>query len=174
VTDWLAAFDGIEYTPQAGTARPFGDVVGPRLRRRLDTDRVLIPVGSLRDIARRIDALSTALVEAQGGSAAALDEAALQRYQAEQEAAERAAAATRQGVYVIAPEDGESYAALYVEGQRVAHNGGDADRDEAMLDGYTYTTVRAPNLLRGRNTWPTTLTEVQAMIGKQRREAPTT
>ena len=173
--EWLSAFEGIDYFPQAGTPLTFNSVVGPRLRWRVDTERVLIPIGTLFDIAKRIDSLSAALVEAQGGSAAALGEQELRSYQAQQEAAERAAAK----VGVLVEDFNGDWSALYnAAGKRVETGHVSSVRDIVVRDSWTTTRIDAEGLLfdwgsgasptpEDLQEFPPTLAELQRAMRKR-------
>lgn len=169
---WLDAFEGIDYTPMAGEATSFADVIGPRSLanngyERPATDRVLVPLGSLHAIADRIDTLSRALVAAQGGGAP-LDQAALDAHaKAEQEAAERAA--VKRGILA---EDAEGdWAALYDHTGRKARASGHVSdvRSTAVREGWSVVVLDCEGVLDADTgeDFPETIDALKRMLAER-------
>ena len=160
---WLDAFDGIDYSAGGGS---LPDVIQPRLRGRLDTDTVRVPIRALQDIAERINGLSEALIVAQGGSASGLGEAELQAYLAEQASAERAA--VKRGVLA---EDAEGdWAALYDHsGKRVSSGHLSNMRHEVVHEGWSVVVADCEGLLDpDGDEVPATLDALNYLLKRQR------
>lgn len=156
---WLDAFAGIEYTVAAGAEhRVVGDlpdVVGPRLRNRIDSESVRIPIRALYDIAKRIEAQSQRIVELEGGIGEMIDQSAVDAWEAER-------SAMKTGVACFDNASGE--AVLYGSNGDLAH----ADSCEAVQgfieeEGWGVTVFDAPGLLE--RSVPDTLVDFQHAFG---------
>jgi hypothetical protein len=145
MSDWLNAFDGIDYKPQAGTPRTLKEVVSPRLRNRLDTDCVRIPIGTLYDIAKRINAQSERIAFLEGAGATLTPES-LAAYEAQQAEAERAAAKTGVLFEDLAADDG--WSALYgKDGRLVTQDHTSNVRDLIVNEGWQVHRVSAEGIM---------------------------
>lgn len=122
---WQSVFEGIPYYVRDGAetkeAGDLSEVLGRRLRGRLDSDTVRIPIASLFAIAKRIEAQSSTIVALSGGSGPTLDADALAAYEAEMEAAERAA--VKRGILVTDSDEDSCWSALYDHGGNLVEQG---------------------------------------------------
>lgn len=162
---WLAAFEGIPRF--AGTSFAAGNLPDNLARRgavRKGAGNLILTVGELRAIADRIDTLSRALVEAQGAGPV-LDADALERYEAEQALAERAAAKTG----TLAEDLEGDWAGLYSTAGVLTYQGHVSDvRDHIVHDCWAVVRIDAPC---GDDGFPAMLGELKRALIAAQREA---
>jgi hypothetical protein len=167
---WLTAFEGIDYLKRDGAENArvgdLPDVLSPRLRGRLNADTVRVPIQSLMDIAKRIDALSRRVVELESGGPI-LTEESLRAYEAQQEAAERAAVK----VGVLAEDAEGDWAALYDHRGKLARETGHVSdvRSTTVRDGWSVTVIDCEGLLDGDvgEDFPPTIDGLRHLMAKR-------
>lgn len=154
MTAWLAPFDGIPISAAAAAQPPetmftipdLADVLAKRAAVRAGNGNVVVSVASLRAIAERLEQQSQRILALEGGIGALIDAEAVEAYQAQQEAAERAA--VKVGVLVVDPAEDSAWSGLYDHAGRLVEQGHGSNIVSRITDeGWSVTKVDAEGLL---------------------------